>query len=63
MPKFLVETDESVRGEYWVEADSEEDARDMFGDPRIHPDAEQTEYMVYSVEVRSVSEQVGERSE
>lgn len=55
--EFIVETEESVRGTYRVRAESEEAAKQMFGNPQIHEDAEQIDYMAYEVDVRSVSEQ------
>jgi hypothetical protein len=53
--KYRVKTHEDVEGTYLVEADSPEEARAHFGDPRIDWESvEQIDYMAFGCEVREV---------
>lgn len=53
MSRFLVATEESVRGFYTIEADNEEEARQMFeNNPRKA--GEQIDYSAYDIQVIGV---------
>jgi hypothetical protein len=61
---YIVKTQESVAGTYRVEAESAEDAKSKFGDPKIDWSAvEQIDYVAFSLAIESVlPETEGEQS-